>query len=61
MKYKAKMKSGNLLGLCNAECEEARECRGADKHTIETEMLRDEKLQRFGCQGSNPSAFTTTF
>ena len=28
MKYKAKMKSGNLLGLCNAKCEEARECKG---------------------------------
>ncbi|KAL5133687.1 hypothetical protein HKD37_03G006977 [Glycine soja] len=39
------------LMLSAAECEEARECRGADKHTIETEMLRDEKLQRFGCQG----------
>ena len=44
MKYKAKMKSGNLLGLCTAECEEARECKGADKHTAETEMLRDERV-----------------
>ena len=61
MKYKAKMKSGNLLGLCNAECEEARECKGADKHTAKTKMLRDERVQRFGCQGSNPSASASTF
>jgi len=61
MKYKAKMKLGNSLGFCNAECEEARECRGADKHTGETEMLRDERVQRFGCRGSNPSASASTF
>jgi len=28
MKYKAKMKSKDLLGLCNVECEEARDAEG---------------------------------
>ena len=28
MKYKVKMKSRDLIGLCNAECEEARDAEG---------------------------------
>ena len=28
MKYKEKMKSRDLLGVCNAECEEARDAEG---------------------------------
>jgi len=61
MKYKAKMQSRDLLGLCNAECEEAKDVEGQISTQQKQRMLKDVRVQRFRCQGSNPSASASTF